>query len=188
MRLEKPLVGYQVTLRNVEVSDLEQLRAWRNSEHVKRFMLTTNNISCEQQHAWFEHIGRATNQIHFVIEYRGGAIGSCNIKTRGQGVDINNAEHFELGLYIGDQRYAGNLVAFSPTLVMNDYCFSELNAKLLHAVVKSDNVAALRYNEQLGYTVTQQGDLVDLILTEQNYAHHAKGLKALLKRPPRDKK
>ena len=179
------LEGYQVVLRPIELGDVEQVRQWRNSQWVKQFMLTDDDISPEQQRAWFEHISRATNQIHFLIEYKQQAIGSCNIKARGQVVDIEQAKHLELGLYIGEQRFMGNIIAFAPTLLMNDYCFEQLNATQLHAVVKDENQAAMRYNEKLGYRIVNAGQLNELVLTREQYQLQAKPLKAFLNRPRR---
>ena len=54
--MNKILKGYQVCLRSVTKADLEQLRQWRNDPWVKQFMLTQQNISDEQQLAWFHKI------------------------------------------------------------------------------------------------------------------------------------
>lgn len=176
------LSNYSVTLRTVAQADIEQLRVWRNSQHVRRFMLSDELITPEQQQAWFEHIQRAQNQHHFVIEYKGKPIGSCNIKTRGHEPRLQSAQHFECGLYIGEAKYNGNIIAFAPTLVMNDYCFDKLKAKRLHAVVKSDNTAALRYNEKLGYQVVVNGDLIEIELDRANYERSSATLKQFLNR------
>ncbi len=180
----EPLVlsNYSVTLRSVALEDIEQLRLWRNSEHVRRFMLSDESISVEQQKAWFEHIQRAQNQYHFVIDYKGEPIGSCNIKTRGHEPNIKRAHHFECGLYIGNPKFIGNIIAFAPTLVMNDYCFDTLNATRLHAVVKPDNVAALRYNEKLGYEIVSRGSLIEIELTRENYEGRSAKLKQFFNR------
>lgn len=179
------LSGYHVTLRPVGRDDIEQLRLWRNAEHVKQFMLSEDNISVEQQIAWFKHIQRANNQWHFVIEYKQQKIGSCNIKTRGKAADIITAKHFELGLYIGEQRYLGNIVAFAPTLLINDFCFNSLQATALHAVVKAENASALRYNSKLGYSVVHDGKIVELSLSKADYEQSSAPLKSLLNRSPR---
>ena len=50
------LSGYQVTLRPVEQMDLAQMRAWRNDPDIRRFMLSQDEISEEQQQAWFKKI------------------------------------------------------------------------------------------------------------------------------------
>ncbi|MBT0584948.1 GNAT family N-acetyltransferase [Alteromonas oceanisediminis] len=176
------LCGYQVTLISVTEAHLEQLRAWRNSAHVKQYMLTQDNITPEQQLAWFAHVSRATNQHHYLIEYRDRLIGSCNLKTRGNASHIAQADHFELGLYIGDADYMGNLIAFAPTLVLNDFCFNALKAACLHAVVKPENQAAMRYNQQLGYVVVKSDGVVELSLTQERYEGCSKPLKQLLSR------
>jgi RimJ/RimL family protein N-acetyltransferase len=167
----------------VEKQHLEQLRFWRNSVHVKQFMLTQDEITQEQQLAWFAHICRAQNQKHYVIEYRQKLIGSCNLKVRGNSVDIKDAKHFEIGLYIGEPKYLANIIAFAPTLVLNDYCFSTLSAELLHAVVKPENQAALRYNQTLGYQKASQTGLIELTLNELDYQKSSQTIKRLLDRP-----
>lgn len=177
------LAGYQVLLRPVAEQHLEQLRLWRNSKHVKQYMLTQEEITQEQQLAWFAHISRSNNQLHFVIEYRDQLIGSCNIKIRGNHSNINDATHFELGLYIGEPKYLANIIAFAPTLVLNDYCFSTLSAEKLYAVVKPENQPALRYNQKLGYQVTTQNGLIELTLTKSDYQQHSHLIKRLLDRP-----
>ena len=101
---------------------------------------------------------------------------------------MNKAKEFELGLYIGDERYAGNIIAFAPVLLMNDYCFAQLGADCIHAVVKAENQAALRYNLKLGYQVEQTSELICLRLTQQNYVEHTKQLKQLLNRPVKNKR
>ena len=185
--LEQTLAGYQVVLVPVNEQHLQLLRQWRNSEHVKQFMLTQDEITWEQQLAWFAHIRRARNQKHYVIQYRQQLIGSCNIKVRGNCTDIEGAKHFELGLYIGEAKYLANIIAFAPTLVLNDFCFKQLNAEQLHAVVKPENHAALRYNEKLGYKVTDhntyQTGVIELTLTEADYQNHSRMIKRLLDRP-----
>lgn len=178
-----PLKGYQVLLKPVTEQHLEQLRLWRNSEHVKQYMLTQDKITQEQQLAWFSHISRSRNQKHYVIEYRQQLIGSCNLKVRGNPVDIEEATHFEIGLYIGEPKYLANIVAFAPTLVLNDYCFSTLKAEVLHAVVKPENQAALRYNQKLGYQKASQTGLIELTLNESDYQKSSQIIKRLLDRP-----
>lgn len=182
-QLNTPLEGYQVLLKPVTKQHLEQLRLWRNSEHVRRFMLTQDEITQEQQLAWFAHICRSQNQKHYVIEYRQQLIGSCNLKVMGNTVDIQEAKHFEIGLYIGEPKYLANIIAFAPALVLNDYCFTTLNAELLHAVVKPENQAALRYNQRLGYQKASQTELIELTLNESDYQKSSQIIKRLLDRP-----
>ena len=176
------LSGYQVVMRPVERDDLEMLRTWRNSQNVRQFMLSHSAISAEQQNAWFSKINRDSSQLHFVICYKGTIIGSANIKTHDNAGDINNSQVLEPGLYIGDERYRNNILAFAPTLLVNDYCFDFLHCTKLVAVVKADNKAALNYNAKLGYKIIKQDKLVEIELQKSAYEKQARTLKALLSR------
>lgn len=178
------LNGYQVDLLPVEASHTEKMRIWRNSERVNQQMLTQDSISKAQQAKWFENLASKHAERHYVIQYKNTLIGACNIKSHPKAVDIGKSEAYEMGLYIGDERYSGNIIAFAPTLVLNDYCFNELGAAYLHAVVKSTNDNALRYNEKLGYKKNKiSGDFVELTLTQGDYEQTSLPLKQLLSRP-----
>ena len=41
-------------VREMVSDDLERVLAWRNSEHVRRFMYTKHEIGLEEHRAWFE--------------------------------------------------------------------------------------------------------------------------------------
>lgn len=176
------LQGYQVELREIEERDLSMLRTWRNDSAVSQYMLSQEVITEEQQLAWFRKIKRDKGQQHFVISYKGQPIGSANIKSRGINQSLLAASAIEPGLYIAVDKYRNNILAFAPTLLLNDYCFDTLNAQKLVAVVKSDNQGALNYNKKLGYQVDKQGELIDISLTFEDYQMHSKQLKAFLSR------
>ncbi|WP_026375627.1 GNAT family N-acetyltransferase [Aestuariibacter salexigens] len=181
------LEGYQVELIPVADGDLEQVRQWRNQKDVRQFMLNEELISQEQQQAWFNRIKDDPAQRHFVIRFRQQGIGVINIKAVGSGETLETAICIEPGLYIAEPRYRDNLLAFAPTLLINDYCFEVLGVTSLRAVVKKHNEAALRYNARLGYSQTEgvspSTDVVELRLSRENYNNSVAALKALLSRP-----
>lgn len=177
------LCGYQVRLLPVAGEHIEQMRQWRNSEHVRQQMLSTDDISKKQQREWFSLLPKKHNERHYVIQYKERLIGACNIKSHPHKADITTSKAYEMGLYIGDTDYMGNIIAFSPTLLLNDYCFDVLEADYLYAVVKSTNHAALRYNEKLGYREKKAGDLIELTLNKSDYETSTRPLKMLLNRP-----
>jgi UDP-4-amino-4,6-dideoxy-N-acetyl-beta-L-altrosamine N-acetyltransferase len=180
------LSGYQVVLRDVTESDIEMIRQWRNDPSVSQYMLSQNIISSEQQQAWFKKIQRDTCQQHFVILYKSLPIGVANIRACYQDESLSNARAIEPGLYIANDKYRNNILAFSPTLLLNDYCFEQLGCEELRAVVKADNKAALNYNTKLGYqiekTTENHNDLVNIRLNKVDYQRHTVQLKALLSR------
>jgi RimJ/RimL family protein N-acetyltransferase len=180
------LSGYQVILTEVCEDDIETIRQWRNDPAVSQYMLSQDLISVEQQQAWFNKIQRGDSQQHFVIHYKNQAIGVANIRACYQGESLKTARTIEPGLYIAHEKYRNNILAFAPTLVLNDYCFEELACQQLKAVVKGDNQAALNYNKKLGYQIEKYSEsleeLVEIRLNKVDYRQHTVQLKALLSR------
>lgn len=174
--------GYQVHLRPVSEQDLETLRQWRNSEHVARQMVSSEPISTEQQHAWFQKISRDPSQRHWVVEYKGVPIGATNVKTVVMNQTVDGADILEPGLYIGHPDYIGNMIAFAPTLALYDYCFERLATTRFRARVKPNNTAALKYNQQLGYEIVNQQDFAELHLHKEAYQRQTECLKQWLSR------
>jgi RimJ/RimL family protein N-acetyltransferase len=180
------LTGYQVVLSEVAEGDIEMIRRWRNDPNISKYMLTQGIISREQQQAWFNKIQRDVSQQHFVIRYKTLPIGVANIRACYQGESLHMARAIEPGLYIASDKYRNNILAFSPTLLLNDYCFEQLGCDALKALVKADNKAALNYNAKLGYqfdkTSENQPDLIEITLNKDDYQLHTVQLKALLSR------
>lgn len=180
------LSGYQVTLRDVARDDLEMVRNWRNDPATREFMLSQEIITPEQQQAWFDRLQSDTSQRHWLILYRDRPIGVAYIKTINEGETLEQPTLVEPGLYIADLDYRGNILAFAPTLLMNDYCFDGLRAHQLQATVMAGNEAALRYNEKLGYReVERNQDLVRIALDPEDYRVSSAPIKAFLSRPGR---
>lgn len=175
------LEGFKVLLNPVSQSDLEQLREWRNSHEIAQFMVSQEVISRQQQQAWFERISVDPCQQHWVISFRGKAIGSANIKSL-DGLPLRSSTLIEPGIYIADEKLRGNIIAFSPSLVMLDYCFGILGVNKVKAHVKDDNTSALNYNKQLGYKVVSEGKLTEIELTAADYFEATHQIKKLLSR------
>lgn len=113
-------------------------------------MLSQDHITPEQQVTWFQRIHYATDQQHFMIQYKGVSVGVVNIKALGNEL-LFGASVIEIGLYIYEEKYRGNFLAFCPALAISDYCFDYLACDQLYAKVIANNNAAIRFNEALGY-------------------------------------
>ncbi|MCY7294525.1 GNAT family N-acetyltransferase [Alteromonas sp. a30] len=175
------LEGYQVRLEPVKASDLPMLRQWRNDPKISQHMLSNALITEEQQLRWFESIVNDNSQQHFVIYYKGAPIGSANIKSA-DGVCLRDSNCIEPGLYIYEDKYRANLLAFAPTLLLNDFSFYDIGVEKLKAVVLAENLAALNYNKKLGYEVVSEGPLIEIELEPLRYEVASKPLKRLLSR------
>lgn len=147
--------AYGVDLTPVLATDLPQLRAWRNSPDIAAQMLDQRQISPEAQQQWFIRISTDISQQHFVLRYKDQPVGACNLK-QPEGKAVTGSTVLESGFYLADPRFRGSMLAFFPALALNQYCFQTLGCTTLLAHVKLDNLAALRFNQQLGYQTTQQ--------------------------------
>ena len=179
------LEGYQVSLRSLAIEDIEMLRIWRNSPEISQYMVSQEQISPEQQLEWFAYQKEQTDQKHFSVFYKDQLIGSANIKVaqhQGKG-DFASADMLETGLYIGAEKYRANLLAFAPSLVLNDYCFEQLGTTALFARVHPDNSNAIQYNLKLGYQIEKKGSWVEMKLLPEAYHSSSNILKGLLNRP-----
>ncbi|GBL04610.1 GNAT family N-acetyltransferase [Glaciecola sp. KUL10] len=181
------LSGYGIELRPIEESDLEQLLEWRNRHDIRIMMKNQGLISFDSHVAWFKALGTKSTQQHFAIDYKSTLIGSANVSLIESTSDSTQMQ-FEPGLYIGHEGYKGNIVAFAPSLVLNDYCFDYLGAKRLVATVLLQNKAAIAYNTKLGYQAMSEqcteGEKEWLImgLQKQEYQHATKMIRGFLSR------
>ena len=182
---KQTFTAYQVTLTPIAREHQHVLRQWRNDPEIQQQMFSSNYITEEQQLAWFDRINDCNTQWHWIVSYKGEFIGSTNIKVIEKGQSVVESQTLEAGLYIGDARYKGNVLAFAPTLAMYDFCFENLATKAFKALVKTTNSAAINYNQKLGYKIQGQSpdtDVCEMILTEQDYQLNTTVLKQLLSR------
>ncbi|GGF52246.1 GNAT family N-acetyltransferase [Alteromonas lipolytica] len=181
------LSGYQVELLPMTQLHQEQLRNWRNQAEIRQQMLSDEQISEEQQQAWFKKTERDPKQLHWVISFRQQLIGATNVKSLENGKSVAESRVLEPGLYIGERRYQGNIVAFAPTLAMYDFCFTSLATEVFRAVVKRSNVNAMSYNLKLGYKIVEDNELCVLELNQAAYEAATAPIRQFLARPARKK-
>lgn len=173
---------FGVSLLPLTESHLEMVRQWRNHPEVARYMFSQAPISEQQQQAWFDKVKEDVSQQHYVIDYRGEAIGVINGKSM-SGQALSDAELIEVGMYLApESRYRGTVLAFCPALAFNDYCFKHWHCQRLQAEVLPENSAALRFNQQLGYSEIERlpGKVV-LQLTQENFQAASKTLSSIIR-------
>lgn len=176
------LSAYQVELLPMTQAHQALLRSWRNQDEIRRQMLSATLITEEQQQAWFKKTHLDPKQLHWVIKFRDQLIGATNVKSLEAGKTAEQANLLEPGLYIGERRYQGNIVAFAPTLAMYDFCFDQLGAQRFRAVVKRSNHNAMSYNQKLGYAIVEDNDLCVLELDLESYRLATAPIKQFLSR------
>ena len=167
------LEQFEVRLIRLQREDLELVRTWRNSAHVRDNMVYKDYISKEMQNAWFETINNPNNY-YFIIEFDSKKVGVINAK------NFEKEQGFgEGGIFIGDQTYEHSFAAVYASLCLLNFVFYMLrNINISRIRILKDNFRAIQYNKLLGYEwVEDSEDGLNQIyeLTKENYL--VKGLK-----------
>ncbi len=91
----------KVIFRNIEKSDLETIRQWRNSPEIARNIFSSGVITEEQQLVWFESVCRGERGHCWFVESDGQAVGYAS-----QSCAERAGDTYEFGLYVGNQAIA----------------------------------------------------------------------------------
>ena len=167
---------YHIHLKPLEKSDIELVRTWRNSEHVRSNMCYRKTISVSDQKAWFERLD--ANQHYYLIITENIPIGLINVK------DIDSTAMVgEAGVFIGDLKYKDNPIVVNAILALMDYYFEKLHFTALTAKVLKENDTALFMNLELGYQIINtDATCYYLQITPEDYFDKTANFRALLAR------
>ncbi|MCK5665165.1 MAG: GNAT family N-acetyltransferase [Thiotrichaceae bacterium] len=158
--------AYNVVLREVLESDIEQLRLWRNCPEIRNNMLSSSIITKEEQKQWFDSLA-LKNEFHFVAEYQNKPLGYANYKPD------NKGKGGQTSIYVGEEKYRNTIIPFFIVLALLDFIFIEQHENqvaYLDACIFQHNKKAIRFNEKLGYQFNkQEDDLIWMRLSKENY-------------------
>lgn len=146
MRIKK----YGIELKRLTENELEQVRSWRNADHVRLNMAYQEIISTEQQQAWFKQLDVNRNY-YFLIQSDDKALGVVNLKD----IDLE-AKTAEAGIFIGETEYLNTLTPILATVAIMEFAFEELELKALKAKIARDNEKAILFNKRLGYVKAKE--------------------------------
>lgn len=139
------LIKYGIVLKSIDYSHIEQVRTWRNSDHVRLNMEYKELISFDQQTEWFNNLNLATN-IYLVIIIDTKPIGLVNLKNIDWG--LNEAE---AGIFIGDNEHHNSITPILSTISLMEFAFEVLKLKTLKAKIAANNHMVITFNKKLGY-------------------------------------
>lgn len=150
--LSRTYTRFGVTIGRLTLGELELLRQRRNDPALAQFMVFRDEISPEQQLAWFNRVDNRQN-LYGTIYWQGKFIGMSNLR------DIDEEEcSAEGGMMIWDEEYQNSLVPFRAALVGTDLAFWEYGFQVMTARVLATNKRALRFNKALGYVFDPEPD------------------------------
>ncbi len=171
-------ISQGVHFEKLSKDTLELLRNWRNQDFVLEQMEFQSFISIANQESWFAGIEYSSTHEYYIFGTQSEQIGLVHLST------INTLKKSaDVGLFIGNQNFIGTGIAFYASAFILNRAFEELNIDVLVAKVKKSNLAALKYNETLGFEFIENhsDSFVKCALTRSNYdSKTSKLLKNLL--------
>jgi len=152
-------------LRAMEVNDLQQIWAWRNSERIRNAMIGNHVISWEEHCHWFDKQQRDETSTYFVYEQEGRPVGVVNF------THIHR-EHLTCywGFYLGEDGLPKGTGTMMGKLALQ-YAFEHLGIRKVCAEVLGDNIASKNFHIKLGFRqegvlkehIWKKGAFIDLV-------------------------
>jgi ribosomal-protein-alanine N-acetyltransferase len=140
------LRGDKVTLRPGREDDAPYFVRWFADMEVTRFLARRMAITLEQEMEFLKKIGESKDDVWWVIESDGKAIGATGI----HGINWLDANG-TTGIVIGEKASWGKGYATEAMQLRTRYAFRELNLHKLTTQVDTENPASRKALERNGY-------------------------------------
>lgn len=135
-----------IVLTPLTKEDIELVRIWRNSPEVAQYMYTENEISVEQQKAWFERIKDDNTSKYWIIEYDNQKIGLASLT----GIS-NTLSSCYWAFYLGTDVPRGGGIGSKIEYNILEYVFNELKLNKLRCEVMNFNDKVISMHEKFGF-------------------------------------
>lgn len=136
---------YGISLKRLQVEDIELVRQWRNLPDVKQYMEYQQCVTPIMQQQWYEQLN-PKNDFYFIIEHNTTKIGVINVARINWETKIG-----ECGIFIGHQDYQKSPVVAIAVLSLLDFAFEQLQLTRTIVKVHNNNKKAVKYNTTIGY-------------------------------------
>lgn len=132
-----------IRFRKMKRTHIEQVRQWRNSEHLRQFMHYQEFITEVQQDEWFNKVDNPEN-LYLVAEMEH-PIGLVFLKE----IDIEQRQ-CEMGFLVGETASLNTIAAGIIQICMMDIAFYVYNLNSIHGHVLTTNKRAMDNYRLLG--------------------------------------
>jgi RimJ/RimL family protein N-acetyltransferase len=141
--------GKNISLRSLEHEDLQQLRDWRNSEHVRHTTREYRLLNMVDQERWFNslHAKNPPEDIMFgIVDKKGALVGVCGL------THINwKNRNAEASIYIGDKGWQGKGLGKESLELLLEFGFSNVGFRRIWAEIFGFNEASIKLFESTGF-------------------------------------
>ncbi|MDO8522838.1 MAG: GNAT family protein [bacterium] len=140
------LIGKQIILRPIKLSDAEHFVKWVSDPEVNKFT-TRNKITLKEELKWIKGMRKTKNTFIFAIDTKDGThIGSAGIH------DMNRKDKNAIfGILIGDKKYWNKGYGTDATTVLLNYGFNKLKLHRIELFVYEYNPRAIKVYKRLGF-------------------------------------
>lgn len=154
----------KVTIRQFERTDIPKKVAWINNPENNQFLHYDIPICVENTEKWYDsHKGEET-RYDAVIEVDGFPVGTIGLLS----IDHKNSKA-EYYIAMGETAYKGKGVAKEASRLILMYAFEELGLNRVYLFTESENIAAQKLFERVGFVkeglirqdILSHGKLVD---------------------------
>lgn len=135
-----------IELLDIQESDLEMIRSWRNSEEVSRYMYTDNIITEEEQLKWFKKIQADPTCRYWIIVYEGEKVGIASVNE----IDVSRS-NCSWTFYLKAQAVRGAGIGSKVEYHILSYVFDTLKLNKLRGEVFEFNDKVIKLHERFGF-------------------------------------
>jgi RimJ/RimL family protein N-acetyltransferase len=161
--------GTLVRLRPPRPDDAAAMITWFEDMEVTRFLLRRHPPGIEEEKEWLEKVARDPNEILWVVEHEGRAVGVTGINQ----IDWRNG-FGTTGTLIGDKAVWGKGIGREVMQLRARYAFNQLPLRKLKSGYLDGNEASARAQAATGYREVGRyradmffdGKWLDLVITE----------------------
>lgn len=135
-----------ITLRDVQLTDKEMIRGWRNLPEVARYMYTDHYITPEEHERWFQSIFEDASRRYWVIMCDYEDVGLVNLYD----IDNRNKRCF-WAFYIASPDVRGKGVGSFIEYSILRYVFEVLSFNKLCCEVLTSNQSVIAMHKSFGF-------------------------------------
>lgn len=142
------LTGEKITLRPIEVADVDALLPWVNDPEVTRTLLIYRPMNREAEIEFIERMTKSEQDVvlGIVVKATDRLIGAAGLNQ----VDMRSRQ-CQFGIFIGDKAEWGKGYGTEATRLMTDFAFATLNLNRVWLHVTAENTAGIKAYERVGY-------------------------------------
>lgn len=142
----------EITLRLIELNDLEHTLQWRNNESYRIWFNTTYIINASEHFTWFEqYLARENDFIFIVNDEQKNRIGQLSIYH----VDWQNMQG-EFGRFLVNPQFEGQGLMKKSCRAALSLAQKIFSLKKLYLEVKLDNMRAIYIYQKCGFVETER--------------------------------